>query len=116
VNSKKHGLKDQNLNLTKKRKTCNLGLFFSVSLIVFVVSLSFFYIFNITSSATSGFKISEQEQKVFELKLANESLRNKIQSYEDLEYVRKKATDLGLVIAQQINYLEVLSSGVAALK
>ena len=120
ANNKKHGLKDQSIEFKNNFGTgskCNRkhgGFCWHIS--VFIICLIFlvsgFYVFQITSTATYGFGISEQEKKISHLKLIKESLSSKTNNFEDLSYIQQKADELGLVMMEEVEYLEV-NGGVA---
>ncbi len=78
--------------------------------------ISGFYIFQITGSATQGFKISVQEKKISELKLAQETLREKVNALENLDSLKSRAEELGLAPVGKVEYLEVEGRGVAMKK
>ncbi len=114
ANSKKHGLKDQSIKFkAKPKKSGNICFAISIFLIILIFSVLGFYIFNITSTATAGFKISAYRQRIADLKLANENLKNKIDNFENLSYLKDKSNELGLVPVEEVEYLKAPSEGVA---
>jgi len=114
TNNKKHGLKDQQMEFkTNKKHPGSFCYGISVFLVCMIFLLSCFYIFNITSSATHGFKVSDYGDIINELKLANQDLKDKVNDFENLDYIKTKSVELGLVPVSDVDYLEVASKGVA---
>lgn len=119
ANNKKHGLKDRSIdfdkptNSGKRSRPGSLCYCLSIFLISLIFLVSGFYIFNITSTATHGFKVSEYENKIAELKLANQDLKEKVDNFENLDYIKSKADELGLVSVSEVEYLDVDDIGVA---
>ena len=114
TNIKKHGLRGQFAELKIKKVKKPGSYYFGMS--IFLLCLIFFtvgfYIFQITSSVADGFKISDQEKKLNQLKLANERMTDQVSKFEDLGYIKGKAVELGLVSVEKVEYLEV-DGGVA---
>lgn len=115
TNTKKHNLKVNDVNLVKSRHHNSDKIYHILSLLLIctIFSAGTFYIFQITSQATGGFKISAQQDKIRELKLANEKLANQVNNFEDLNHIKDQAIELGLVPVNNIEYLEVSHSGMA---
>ncbi|MFC1622506.1 hypothetical protein ACFL1Y_00730 [Patescibacteria group bacterium] len=113
TNNKKHGLKDQPMKLKTTRKARNTCFYLSIFLVCSIFFIATFYVFNITSSATAGFKISEQKKKVTELKLQNENLKEKANNLGDLKNLQEKADILGLIKISSVEYLDLSDTGVA---
>lgn len=95
------------------KKGNHLNYFVSVFLCICIVGAGVFYLIQITSNVTFGFKISEQEQKIYDLKLTNQNLAERLNKIEDLNSVREKALAMGLVDAGEIEYLDISDTGVA---
>jgi len=112
ANNKKHGLNDQPIKFKKTRKIYNFNFYISAILLCLIVLASGFYLLQITASSTSGFKVSEYEQDIFELKLANQDLRERVNTFENLDYIKDKANQLGLAVVENVEYLDVDSKGV----
>lgn len=115
TNNKKHCLKT-NHNFKPRAKKVRRGYGFNYYLSCFLLCLIFvavgFYIFNTTSSVTKGFAISEYEQKIYDLQLANDSLQEKVANLGDLNYVKEKSMELGLVLVNEVEYLDTNNGGV----
>ncbi len=86
------------------------GSFFLVLAIIFS---GVFYLLNITSFATDGFKITAGEETYKNLTLTNESLQANLRTLVDLEAVKEKAQVLGLRSATNVNYVATINNGVA---
>jgi len=113
TNKKKHGLHDQPMNFNKAPKRNSNGSGALGFLIFLIVVSSVFYVFQITSSATAGFEITEKQEKIKELKLQNEKIKNKLSYLEDLNSLQVKADQLGMVQAGEIEYLDLSDIGMA---
>jgi len=113
ANNKKHGLKDQAMEFKPARRCVSFNYYISIFLLCLIFSLSCFYIFNITSHSTTGFKFSEYEEKIEELKLVQQNLKEQARTYENLDYLRQRSDSLGLAQVAEVDYLEIEHSGVA---
>ncbi len=121
ANNNKHGLRDQALNFsfsslnltTKPQHLCRYG---SIFLLLLILITAGFYVYLITSSATNGFRISEQQVKLNELKIINQELTAQFNNLDNLANIKAKAGEMGLVAADKIEYLEMDDKGVAVNK
>ncbi len=99
----------------RKNKT-NFCYCLSIFLVCLIFTTGFFCIFQTTSSVTAGIKNYSQTEKINELKLANELLNEKINSLENLDSIKNRAKELGLVAVAQVEYLENQNNEVALVK
>lgn len=113
TNKRKHGLKDQPMQFNTVHNSGSFCFILSVFLICLIFIAAGFYVFNITAASTAGFKISDKQDKITELKLANESLKERTEALGSLDYIKNKANELGLVNSAQTSFLEDNSTGVA---
>ncbi|HPA25965.1 MAG TPA: hypothetical protein PLK76_04375 [bacterium] len=95
------------------RHSSGLSLKMPLFLMAVIISVSLFYIFNITANSTNGFKISELEDKINNLKLVNQDLKNKINLLDNPALLKDKAESAGLVVSGQVEYLNVKDGEVA---
>lgn len=118
TNTKKYNSKNNSKNMTVGFLIQSSSLekckpFIAMSLICAIVFMVGFYVVQVTSTATSGFKISEQKQSIEELKLANEILAEKINKLENLDNIKEEADKLGLAKVEHVEYLDLNTSGFA---
>ena len=85
----------------------------SLSLILVIILLAGFYLVRVTSAATDGFKISDQEVKIKDLKLTNQILKEQVNNLTNLAALQTKALANGLTAATQIDYLSIKDIDVA---
>ncbi len=100
----------------KKNNPCRssgFSLKMPLLLIMLMAIVSVFYIFNITSNSTNGFRISELENKINDLKLINQDLKNKVNLLDNPALLKDKAEKAGLVVSPQVEYLNIKDGGVA---
>lgn len=104
-----------NTNSLKKTRpsSCALSLKMPLLLIITIFLVGFFYVFNITSNSTNGFKISELENKIEDLKLTNQKLKSQVNLLDNPALLKDKADQAGLVLAGQAEYLSLSNMGVA---
>ena len=120
LNRKKHSFKSSKVKNSshlddrneKKQENSNL-FYYSFALLIMIFVVSIFYVFLITSSSTKSFKISEQEKQIASLKLQSEKLVQKKNILEDLNYIKNKANELGLVEEKNIYYFQSKNLDVA---
>ena len=118
TNKKKYSSKKNSKNTTigfliKRNSFDRYKTFIIASLVSAIIFMLGFYVVQVTSSATSGFKISEQKEKIKELKLANQPLKGRINKLENLDNIKNKASQLGLVSVNKIEYLDLNTNGFA---
>lgn len=85
----------------------------SIILILLIFFLSIFYLLQITQASTKGFKIKELEKKISDLKQTNEKLEFEITHLESIQNIQKLSEELGMVKAEEVEYLEPIMAGVA---
>lgn len=78
-------------------------LIFLVALVVLAIILE---IWVVNRLSTYGEKMTHIENASRILKMENEILRNKIDSFSSLDYIQKKAESLNMVPARSILYLQ----------
>ncbi|MEA3272098.1 MAG: hypothetical protein U9P90_00345 [Patescibacteria group bacterium] len=99
----------------KKRKV-KYGIRFRFLTGLCVATLIFvgvFYLYEVNSAAVKGYKIKEIEKKVDELKEENKRLGNLQADYESMQNTNERTKTLQMVASHNIEYITVLSSGVA---
>ncbi len=77
----------------------------SLVLLFLILAAGSFYIFQITSNVTTGIQTHNQTEKINELKLANELLNERLHNLENLNNIKSRAAELGLVAVAQAEYL-----------
>lgn len=87
--------------------------FIAVGLICTIIFMIGVYVVQTTSSATAGFKISDKQAQIEELKLANQSLQEKVNQLENLDNIKQQAAELGLAQVNTIEYLDLSASDFA---
>lgn len=111
--------KTNNSKLIMSQKKNSTNNFFSFSfkmpllLMITIALVSVFYIFNITSNSTNGFKISELENQINNLKLVNQDLKTQVNLLDNPALLKDKAESAGLVVAGRVEYLNLNDNGVA---
>ncbi|HPI67442.1 MAG TPA: hypothetical protein PKZ16_02795 [bacterium] len=100
-------------NMRSRKSGLNFYNYGSFFLILAIIFSGVFYLLNITSFATDGFKITAGEEKYKVLTLTNENLQANLRSLVDLAAVKNKAQALGLSSTLDINYVATINNGVA---
>jgi cell division protein FtsL len=117
ANNKKHGLQDQQIDfkshISKRMKLEKINFYCSILFFSLICISVFFYLVQITSSATQGFEVSAKQEKIQKLKLQNEDLKSHLSGLEKIDDLQKKAVKNGMVEAQEISYLKYVDSAVA---
>ncbi len=120
TNTQKHNLKNkpQQKNMTigfliKSNVLTKCRTFVAVCLICAIIFMLGVYVVQTTSSATAGFKISEKQSQIEELKLANQTLQEKVNQLENLDNIKQQAAELGLAQINTIEYLDLSASDFA---
>ncbi|MBU4360446.1 hypothetical protein KKC16_01235 [Patescibacteria group bacterium] len=106
TNAKKHNLKNVDAVMVKSRRN-KASSFYCLSLVLLflILAAGSFYIFQITSNVTTGIQTHNQTEKINELKLANELLNERLHNLENLNNIKSRAAELGLVAVAQAEYL-----------
>jgi cell division protein FtsB len=119
TNNRKHGVKDQEINFTSKTnqkiKMKKINFYFACLMICLIATSVFFYLIQITSSATQGFDVSKRQNEIKELKLKNEELKKQLSQFESLDFLQEQSKELGMIKIDQsvIDYLEIKDSSLA---
>jgi cell division protein FtsL len=80
-----------------------------VSLIILIVG----YIFQVSSLTTGGYEIAKLQEQTAQLSSENEKLRSEIASYQSMSSVEKRLETLGMVKANNVQYIDLNDSIVA---
>jgi len=115
ANKKSYSVKNNFNSMKQKTAKPNQrwNYYVSLSLVLVIMLLAGFYLVRVTSAATDGFKISDQEVKIKDLKLTNQILKEQVNNLTNLAALQTKALANGLTAATQIDYLSIKDIDVA---
>lgn len=91
---------------TISRKFQTGPVFLAIATIILICLISFLFLFQVFQSSTEGYKISDLEKKVEELKEKNKQLEIEAAKLRSLEHIESLKDQLNMVETRNIVYVK----------
>lgn len=79
--------------------------YFRISLLVLLMVVAFFYVWQISQVSTQGYHLKDLERQVATLEKTSERLESEAAKLRSLSYIESKVVELGMVKNNTIVYL-----------
>lgn len=89
------------------------GNSFRLFLLALVVVMGVMYVFQTSTVSTRGYEMSDLKAQVQKLERDNQSLQFQIANYRSMQSIEKRLKDSNLVVADNIQYINLNSSAMA---
>lgn len=90
--------------------------FLAVLLVLFIVTVIFFYVLQVNSTAAGGYRIKSLKKQINELEDKNKTLQVNISNLKSINVLQSKTEKFNMIEARNIEYVNVSPTNVVVAK